>query len=493
MKVPLEILATLAAVLMPAAAVAQAAAPQPTAAPKGAQPSAVATSVRITLHPMPEPRPALKYQLLPPFLERRPGNAAVWWNRLLARRWLLNDLYKEAGPWDKIAKWMEMPVGDRREKECRAKEPKITLCLGAGSLYSDMARAARFESCDWELPLREGNFIMMLLPEVQELRTWGRLLGAKAHLEIAEGKYDEAVATLQDGFALARHTAQGQTLVHALVGSAIAGQMTKQVEQFIQQPDAPNLYWALATLPRPIVDYRPGFEAESNFLYLQFPELRDLDKKDLSAGQWRELLDKVVRDVEQVGRFAGGSGQPRATTMTNAAQGYPRAKQYLIEHGRPAAQVEAMPLARVVLLYSVALYEELSDDYFKWTFLPDAEGKAGRDQSDRSLKDGCRREIIPLASSLMPGSAAAREAETKTQWLLVPLRICEALRTYAAAHGGQLPDRLSDIGEVPIPLNPCDDKPFQYYRQGSRAVLEAEHGPVATPWRYEISMVPKAK
>jgi hypothetical protein len=477
-------LVTLAAVLAPAAVLAQGAAPQPPEAQK---------SVQITLHPMPEPRPALKYQLLPPFLERRPGNAAVWWNRLLAgRRPLLTDLYE--GHWEEVYKWMEIPIGDPREKEYRAKEPKITLYLGQGGLYSDMARAARFESCDWELPVREGNYISVLLPDVQELRTWGRLLGAKAHLEIAEGKYDQAVGTLQTGFALARHASQGQTLVHALVGSAIARfSMTTQIEQFIQQPDAPNLYWALATLPRPLIDYRPGFEAEANLLYLQFPELKDLDKKDLSAEQWRELLCKVVREVEQFGPLAGASGPTQAATAIRIVQGYPRAKQYLIEHDRPPAEVEAMPVAQVVLLYTVRLYEEISDDQFKWMFLPYAEGKTGRDHSERSLKDACRREIIPLASSLLPASTAAKEAETRTQWTLVPLRICEALRIYAAAHDGQLPDRLSDIREVPIPLNPYDDQPFKYHRDGNRAVLEAEHGPIATPWRYEITMVPKAK
>jgi hypothetical protein len=116
---------------------------------------------------MPEPRPALKYQLLPPFLERRPGNAAVWWNRLPAERHVfLTELYQR-DLWEKIEKWMAIPIGDPREKEYRAKEPQIALCVGPGRLYSDMARAARFESCDWELPLREANFISVLLPEAQ--------------------------------------------------------------------------------------------------------------------------------------------------------------------------------------------------------------------------------------------------------------------------------------------------------------------------------------
>jgi hypothetical protein len=258
------------------------------------------------------------------------------------------------------------------------------------------------------------------------MRTWGWLLSAKAHLEIVEGKYDQAVGTLQTGLALARHVAQGQSLVHPLVGSSIAGLMTKQIEQFIQQPDAPNLYWALATLPRPLVDYRPGFEAGMNLLYLQFPELRDLDKKDLSAQQWRELLYKVVREIEpweadnERWAVVGGKQRPNGAAMATirVVQGYPRAKQYLIEHGRPAAEVEAMPVAQVVLLHAVSLYEELNDDYSKWAFLPYMEGKAGRDHGDRSLHDACRREIIPLATVFTPANAAAGDAPV--QVVLIP-------------------------------------------------------------------------
>ena len=58
-------------------------------------------TVQIVLYPAAEPRPAMKYQLLPPFLERRPGNAAVWWNRLPAEReGFFNEFYEENGPWD---------------------------------------------------------------------------------------------------------------------------------------------------------------------------------------------------------------------------------------------------------------------------------------------------------------------------------------------------------------------------------------------------------
>lgn len=135
---------------------------------------------------------------------------------------------------------MEIPIGNPREKAYREKELAKDLgIIRSGDIFSNMERAARFESCDWQLPVREGNYIAMLIPEVQQTRTYARLLSAKAHLEIVEGKYDEAVRTLQCGYSEARHVAQGPTLVSGLVGVTIAAIMSNQVQQLIQQPDAP--------------------------------------------------------------------------------------------------------------------------------------------------------------------------------------------------------------------------------------------------------------
>jgi len=485
MKSRVRLLASLSALLIPAAVFSQ------DPASPGAEKE---KTVQIKLYPMPEPRPALKYQLLPPFLERRPGNAAVLWNRLPAENSLfLVDLYKEGGPWEKTEKWMEIPIGDPREKQLRPAAPLLAEWSG---LYRDMARAAQFESCDWQLPVREGKVISMLIPEVQEMRTWGRLLAAKAHLEIVEGNYDEAVKTIQTGLALARHVAQSPTLIAALVGTSIAGQMLKQVEQCIQQPDAPNLYWALSALPRPLINYRISYEMEANLLYLQWPELQGLDKKRLSADEWRELLTRYIHQAEEI-----TNPEPEQVVSMESiialriVQGYPRAKQYLVDRGRSPADVEAMPVAQVIMLYTVGLHEDLSNDQFKWLFLPYAASKAGLDRSDKELYRSRRQEILPF-SALISAMGAAKEAETRSQWMLVPLETCEALRIYAAAHNGQLPDHLSDIREVPVPVNPYDDKPLEYHRDGNHAVLQAERGPINKqdwPWRYEITMLPKAK
>ena len=111
-------------------------------------------------------------------------------------------------------------------------------------------------------------------------------------------------------------------------------------------------------------------------------------------------------------------------------QGYPQAKQYLVEHGRSAAEVEAMPVAQVILLYTVHVYDELRDEQFKWLFLPYRGGEqgdgTGRTEPEEVASGG--REIIPIAGLLLPAVHACKQAETRTNWYVAQLRILEALR-----------------------------------------------------------------
>jgi hypothetical protein len=51
-----------------------------------------------------------------------------------------------------------------------------------------------------------------------------------------------------------------------------------------------------------------------------------------------------------------------------------------------------------------------------------------------------------------------------------------------------LPETLSDIKEVPVPLDPFLAEPFHYVRDGNTARLESPF-PDITPLRYEIQIV----
>ena len=67
----------------------------------------------------------------------------------------------------------------------------------------------------------------------------------------------------------------------------------------------------------------------------------------------------------------------------------------------------------------------------------------------------------------------------------------EAIRLYAAIHGGQLPGTLTEITENPAPKDPISGGLFQYTRTGSTAVLESAIPPGGNERHkvhYEISV-----
>jgi len=48
---------------------------------------------------------------------------------------------------------------------------------------------------------------------------------------------------------------------------------------WIGRSDAPNLYWSLTALPRPLIDLRKELEVEQRIIELQFPDLADLKRE----------------------------------------------------------------------------------------------------------------------------------------------------------------------------------------------------------------------
>ncbi|MEN6458769.1 MAG: hypothetical protein ABFC63_07540 [Thermoguttaceae bacterium] len=451
--------------------------------------------VQMRLYPAAEPQPSLRYQLLPPFVECRPGNAAVWWNRLPAGRTTFWQDFDNS--WNSLDQWMKIPLGDPQEKACRnsqSMKKALDRLYHTSGVFADMERAARFESCDWELPIREANYFEMLLPEVQFCRQYARFLAARAHLQIAEGRYEEAVHTLQVGFAEARDVAAGHTLINSLVGITIAGMMSHEIQQMMQQPDAPNLYWALSAMPSQLVDFRRAAEAEANSLYLQFPQLRNLASQKYSAAEWDRLLHTILKFV-QGGLYV--AGQPAKPEKLDAAiaklkdEGYPKARQFLIAQGRSAAEVDAMPASQAILCYSMHIWDQANQDELKWFLLPSEEIGDGLDAAEQRMRSVYyAEEIIPLVRTFTPCVSAARKAEVRYQWNVAMLRTFEAMRLYAANHSGQWPERLSDIREVPVPNNPFDNRPFVYRREGDKVILTSEKGPRGVPWKHELTLMP---
>ncbi len=88
------------------------------------------------------------------------------------------------------------------------------------------------------------------------IRVWIRL-------EIANGRYEEAIHALQIGFGMAKHLGHAPVALLVLIGTVIGQVICREIETFVQREGAPNLRLALASLPRPFVDLESAIEYEA--------------------------------------------------------------------------------------------------------------------------------------------------------------------------------------------------------------------------------------
>ncbi len=141
---------------------------------------------------------------------------------------------------------------------------------------------------------------------------------------------------------------------------------------------------------------------------------------------------------------------------------------------RPADEVDKMSAVEVEVRYSVALFHELGDTWRKWLFVsyPQALSRLTLGRSEELLDEAKRREIIPLASTLMPLSANFVASSARLNRQVARLQLIEALRMHAAA-AGALPKALGEVTVVPVPLDPATGEPFLYTLDGDTATIEA--------------------
>jgi hypothetical protein len=109
------------------------------------------------------------------------------------------------------------------------------------------------------------------------MRSLGRLVALQARVSVLDGRIDDAVDSLQTGFALARHVSDGPTSFQALVGLALTGVMIKPLEDLVQARGVASLYWALSDRPHPFIDLSAALETERFTLEREIPRLRELD------------------------------------------------------------------------------------------------------------------------------------------------------------------------------------------------------------------------
>jgi hypothetical protein len=308
--------------------------------------------VKLVLRPAKAPEPPQKYGLLPKADRQIDADAVPLYEKAIQA--MPNGRKQE----DQIREWLKLPPEQLPVKQVEEFIQRHTESLRLA------ARAARCKECNWP-EWKPG----MPGPELTSYRKVAFVVALWVRWEIASGGHEGALLAMQTGFAMADHLSQGPTIVQNLVAVAVGALICREVELFVQGQDSPNLYWALANLPRSLANMEKAIEKEGANLKVYSP--------------------------------------------------------------------------------------------------------LGQDQMQQQVKALDRTRLI------------ANRLDNN----LNALQCAEAIRHHAALHNGQLPNELSDISELKVPIDVTSNKAFDYRRTDTGALLQSampEGGDaVDTVW-YEI-------
>jgi hypothetical protein len=425
------------------------------------------TDRALTVTPAAAPVPALKYRLYPSTVERKDGNAVPIYLRFAHER---SDAKKKQLR-EKPLEWNKLPLD--RLPMAEVKE----FLKGHDYNLRQLELGARRKTADWSFTLDAGDPIGLRLPDVQEMRLHAPLLVLKARVEIAEGRYADAVRTLETGFSFSRQINEGPFYITSLVGIALANLLADCLLDLIDRPDGPNLYWALAVIPRPLISLRNAGELEMSILELQFPEMADLGRSR-PPEEWGAILRRMRAGLEEASKGDANARPPKPgnAPADPAAKSpdLPAARKYLVEVvGMQPAKVEAMPPAQVLLLHVSHYYHEIRDEMFKAAYLPYPQARPLFAEAEKRIKTQPDTEAAQWTRILLPAVPKVQLAKVRLDRKLALLRAIEALRMHAAASGGKLPEKLSDVTIVPVPNDPGTGQPFEYQRDGQTATLSS--------------------
>jgi hypothetical protein len=464
-NVRMAFITLLAVIALAGTAAAQA--PLTAALGKAPQGSSEAKEIALCVTPKEAATPIFRYRLLPMASELNPGDAAPIYLRLGYE--LPEGALREAE--QKAIAWLALPFDQFPASLARPLADRWSIEL------RQIAFGTRRRSCDWNytIPEETDHSLTIRLPDAQTMRIWGRLLAVRARVEIEEGKYDDAIRTIETGLAFSRHVAHGPFYINMLVGVANANLMLDRVDELIGRPGAPNLYWALTALPRPLISMRDATETERMVSEWMVPELGEVDRTR-PDGDWASLLTRLHARMVKLEKLLWPEAPPPNALPTDLgafkATMLPKARAYL-----KTRQVEAKSDDQALVLAIVGSYRELYDDYFKRAYLPYPDGVALEREVDRGIIAG-KSGPAAVFAGMLPAVSSVQMAEVRLDRKVAGLRVVEALRLHAAAHDGQLPESLDQIKAVPVPGDPMTGKPFEYRREGEAAVLTGQAPPV---------------
>ena len=470
--------------------------------------SADVETLRLKIYPKDESKPALKTKFLLAPTEQVEGNAAIFYLKAMgyferdSARAQIAEALKKMGEQAKAAgkelnefppySYLEMRPKDYPKEE-------VAKYLEASSFQEPILREAkrlRTFSMDRNIQLAD-NPVGYLLPEIQNMRELARTQRIRCRLAIAENRIDDALEIISQQFTMSHHLGKDDFLVCYMVGSAMLSMAIEDSLLLREQPDCPNLYWAFAQLPNPVIDTQRSLAFEHQFAFFQIPRLKEINTTPRSPDYWKDFIVEFSRQTAEIDQYAESAntrniskvqGEKRVEAIQKSIdENVPQAKQYLLDRGiLNADSLVRYPKEQLVLLAMKDYYEVSLDQSFKWINFP-YESVQGRFEpiNKQFNEDGKKHGwFTNLHGMFHPAIESILVAKTRMQQQVAASQVIEAIRMAGASNGGKLIDSL-DQSPVPVPNDPFTGKPFSYKVSGDVAVLSSQY-PAAKPIRIEL-------
>jgi len=449
-------------------------------------PGAITTALRtVTLAPKAEHKPALAIRFIPDSFNAKPGNAAIFYLKaggffeqsaaLLAKRKFEEDarLAARAGDYEPFV-WLDTKV-----KDLPLERVKEYLAYTSFQPHLLEEAAARLH-CDFDRQIKTvENPAGFLLPEIQAIRDIARLQSLRFLVAISEDRTEDAVKILGQLIAMGPHLCQDPFLVSNLVGTACVGIGMQQAHYLSEHPNAPNLYWAIAQLPNPLIHLDRSLAYEREFLFEQVKALREVDDIAKPEGYWSEFLDRFSTSIKGIGSpFDEFETTGKAGLTIAIGANVPKAREYLIEiEGMNHNKLDTLPNTQIFFLAMRRFYERYRDEEFKSQFLPhDGQKTAFSDSPEYAALVARYGLITQPTSSFLPSVHASISASQRLQQQFALWQTIEAIRHHLATNDNKFPISLVEL-ELPAPYDPRTNKPFHYVVHASGATLKGAANP----------------
>ncbi len=443
--------------------------------------------VQLTIYPAKLPTPELRYKLWPQPRDLTAGEAQTSFYRALL---MLQSKPDES--LQKLDEWFGLPLNELPLEKVEAELSSYS------SVFEELDRMALCENqtLDFRIREMEGDKIYyFLLPETQEARTLARLLKLKSAVEVQKGDYAAAIETWKTTFRLAGLVGSSDIIVSQLVAVAVASQAFESIEAAMVRPDCPNLYWALATIPRPLVNFRQSVAVERDAVFQVFPLFRDAEQLQLTPDEWQRRLTETFAAIQklhgEIGPDSSLEQRIKLTMLLAFAGGSDSAavRQRLQAAGWSEKSLANMPIHQLVALDTAQQLRYWSDRTFAPYLLPGDLARPVLAERMREMQEWIQRErghsmAAHIIGLLLPALHNVHEASLRSELILNQLMTIEAIRMQMASDG-RLPSSLNDLRLAPALIDPSVGQPFEYTlsesSDGATAILKSRGATDAWP------------